>query len=396
MKKGSPDLDYASEVYMYGLGIGTIPKYLRTCVLEDDACIQAISNDPNIRIDGVILDRLSEERESIRSLEKTLDTELLRNIKGDYCRDMVEASVNAREALRMIQQDDDVQTWHALEQRLTNAFDALIRFRDRYFADHAAAHPPQRFRSLLNIAPLIKQISHLVLILWETLANDTPWPDDVDSVGLSQGNRESLEKQTLPLSQLLQDPRIQALETSCFTRMEQALELMARSQAFEDWRSVESQLDMALDELNRFVQEQSTKAFGQAASIYSLITNNLPQESLELLAAACQRDFDPSHLASIVQPELDETTFTVTCGNRKSCKLGNTKRFRLLQLLLASPNRFVSFLDLAEGLGGDAQDADSLPATKCRLCDQLRSGGYSDLVGCIKTQPQHYGFFFRP
>ena len=376
------------------MGIGTIPEYLRKCVSDDNACIQAISDDPNIRVDGIILKRLNQEPDYIGRLQETLENPILININGDYFRDIVAGIVNAREALRIIEQDGGVQTWRELEQRLANAYGAIVRFRDRFLADIAAANPPEPFTSLLNIAPLIKKMQPLVFIIWESIWNDTSFRSDVSNfASLIQWKRESLTSKTSQLSQLLQDPRILSLETLCFTRMTQALELMAESQTLEDWKAVEHKFDAAVDELKDFCEEQASNVFGQGGPIFMAIVDELPQEALERFVAKHRWQFDPSHLVEIGKPKLDETTFSVSLGNREPCRLGNTKRFRLLQVLLASPNKFVPALDIAEGLGGNELDVDSLAVNKWRLCRQLKAHGYSDLAERIKGEPGYYGLF---
>lgn len=90
---------------------------------------------------------------------------------------------------------------------------------------------------------------------------------------------------------------------------------------------------------------------------------------------------------------IDEATFSVQWASRDPLTLGNTKMFRLLHELAKEPNRFISFTELAERLGGDSMD--DIAPIKSRLSNALKKGGYGDLAAGIETQKGHYGLFLE-
>lgn len=88
---------------------------------------------------------------------------------------------------------------------------------------------------------------------------------------------------------------------------------------------------------------------------------------------------------------VDEGTFSIVWRGRDPIEIGNTKEFRLMQVLALEPNKYHPHADLAEKLGGD--QLDDLAPTKSRLVKLLKDRGYEDLAGLIKTQKGHYGLF---
>ncbi len=90
--------------------------------------------------------------------------------------------------------------------------------------------------------------------------------------------------------------------------------------------------------------------------------------------------------------DVDRERFSVRWGN-KTCQLGNTKQFLMMEALATNCARFLSFSDLAEQMGGD--DQDDIRPIRSRLRSALRDAGMTDLDKCIKTECGHYGLFLH-
>ena len=88
---------------------------------------------------------------------------------------------------------------------------------------------------------------------------------------------------------------------------------------------------------------------------------------------------------------VDEASFSIRWDNLVPLEIGNKKEFRLLQSLASSPNRYLTFANLAQQLGGD--ELDEITHVKSRLVKMLKEKGYSSLAERIKTQKGHYGLF---
>jgi DNA-binding response OmpR family regulator len=77
--------------------------------------------------------------------------------------------------------------------------------------------------------------------------------------------------------------------------------------------------------------------------------------------------------------QLDRTTFTVRWDGR-SCALGHSTAFRLLERLARRPNEYVSTDRLLDELWLGPRSYSTLRSTVCRLKSRLRGSGMSDLA----------------
>jgi DNA-binding response OmpR family regulator len=77
--------------------------------------------------------------------------------------------------------------------------------------------------------------------------------------------------------------------------------------------------------------------------------------------------------------QLDRTTFTVRWDGR-SCALGHSTAFRLLERLARRPNEYVSTDRLLDELWLGPRSYSTLRSTVCRLKSRLRGAGMSDLA----------------
>jgi DNA-binding response OmpR family regulator len=91
----------------------------------------------------------------------------------------------------------------------------------------------------------------------------------------------------------------------------------------------------------------------------------------------------PAHVtvrASTLQ--LDRTTFSVRWEGR-SCYLGHSTAFRLLERLARRPNEYVSVDRLLDELWSGPRSYSTLRSTVCRLKSRLRHAGMGDLAQLI-------------
>lgn len=84
--------------------------------------------------------------------------------------------------------------------------------------------------------------------------------------------------------------------------------------------------------------------------------------------------------ASMLQ--LDRTTFSVHWEGR-SCSLGHSTAFRLLERLARCPNEYVSVDRLLDELWSGPRSYSTLRSTVCRLKSRLRRSGMGDLAQLI-------------
>lgn len=90
-------------------------------------------------------------------------------------------------------------------------------------------------------------------------------------------------------------------------------------------------------------------------------------------------------------PAADQTTFTVIWRGR-SCFLGNTLLFRLVERLVRSPNRYVSHVDLLDDVWDGQREGSTIRGVAKRLRDQLAKDGMEDLAQSIDGSiTGHYG-----
>ena len=89
--------------------------------------------------------------------------------------------------------------------------------------------------------------------------------------------------------------------------------------------------------------------------------------------------------------QIDEERFAIHWNGVGPIEIGNRKEFRLFQELCNSIDKYVTFADLAERLGGDTFD--DVKPVKSRLVSILKKAGCEELASCIKTQKGHYGLF---
>jgi hypothetical protein len=108
---------------------------------------------------------------------------------------------------------------------------------------------------------------------------------------------------------------------------------------------------------------------------------------------AASKKLSPNLEPSVV--ELDESQFMLCSAGLKPCRLGNIKQFYFLKVLAESVGRFVSFLDIAERMGGDDNEVDALPGIKFRLDKRLRNAEYVAIADAIDSTTGHYRLGFE-
>lgn len=95
-------------------------------------------------------------------------------------------------------------------------------------------------------------------------------------------------------------------------------------------------------------------------------------------------------IEALSQVRVDESTFAVHWEG-KTCQLGHTQQFRLIQQLEKEPRKFLPFALLATRMGGCPDD--NIAHVKSRLVKTLQEAGMSELADCIRTQTGYYGLF---
>ena len=212
--------------------------------------------------------------------------------------------------------------------------------------------------------------------------------------------RAYIQEPVNTLREAIDDERLLKWNPEFRQSYSEALELLTEMKTHEQLALAEELLNDSLESLNDIVRTYPEAIFGErGAALFWLIIDmaagSLEYKSVERAVQAIRQaevaDFSVLKNPSPIQ--LNEATFSVRIGERTPCFLGNSKPYRLLDALARSPNRFIQFLDLATAIGGDANDFDALPVTKCRLAKRLRQEGYDDLAKSIRTQPGHYGLF---
>jgi DNA-binding response OmpR family regulator len=92
---------------------------------------------------------------------------------------------------------------------------------------------------------------------------------------------------------------------------------------------------------------------------------------------------------------LDRATYTVL-WNDKSCFLGFTMAFRVLERLARRPNEYVPTDRLLEELWSATRTASTVRSTVCRLRSKLRDARMKDLADRIDgSNPRHYGLMLQ-
>lgn len=93
--------------------------------------------------------------------------------------------------------------------------------------------------------------------------------------------------------------------------------------------------------------------------------------------------------------QLDRTTFSVRWEGR-SCSLGHSTAFRLLERLARRPNEYVSVDRLLDELWSGPRSYSTLRSTVCRLKLRLRLAGMGDLAQMIDGRVYgHYALLLR-
>lgn len=89
-------------------------------------------------------------------------------------------------------------------------------------------------------------------------------------------------------------------------------------------------------------------------------------------------------------PLIDRDALTVA-WNGRSCYLGYTTAFRLLERLVRRPNRYVSHAQLLDDVWGGYRSKSAIRSAVCDLRERLSAAGMHDLAGLIDgSNPGHY------
>ena len=211
----------------------------------------------------------------------------------------------------------------------------------------------------------------------------------------------------LIMQSALDDDRIEFIDAPWKAHLRIGLTLFTDASNHEEFLAAESVLGKGLDDLVDYLNSMMLNVLGDwGAEFFKFMFDpdgyhrfEKIAESFDKLCKYCRGSAGPEAMRSLTSGELAVTvnspSFSVECGSQNPCFIGNNKMFHLLKLLVDSPNRFHSFSHLAEDMGGDALDADTLPALKCRLLRHLRTNGYRVLGNRIRTQNFHYGLFLQ-
>jgi DNA-binding response OmpR family regulator len=93
--------------------------------------------------------------------------------------------------------------------------------------------------------------------------------------------------------------------------------------------------------------------------------------------------------------KIDRALYSVH-WREKSCVLGCTTGFRLLERLARRPNEYVSTDRLLEELWAGSRTYSTVRSTVCRLRLKLQDSGLEDLAECIDGRVQgHYALMIR-
>jgi len=253
--------------------------------------------------------------------------------------------------------------------------------------------------AFLSLYPVLHTLWDVGFYFWEIVRNSADQHEEsfIDEV---EELKDRCRSQTDRLAEALEDGRLKALEAGFHEPLLNGLLLVLNAKEASELRLAERQLSTGLDRLHDFVDTWPSSLFGDwgAMFFFALVEEASEGGRLEeALAQFCSArgGEDDTVLRAGRKLTLDEGAFSVQIGNREPCVLGNTKQYRFLRALAASPNKFVPWVELADRLGGDAHDEDALPAVKCRLTKRLGEARYRELVLSIKSQPGHYGLFWR-
>ena len=93
--------------------------------------------------------------------------------------------------------------------------------------------------------------------------------------------------------------------------------------------------------------------------------------------------------------KIDRTTYTVFWGER-SCYLGHSMAFRLLERLAQRPNQYLRTERLLDDLWQAPRSRLTVLSTVCGLKAKLRKAQMNDLADLIDgSNPDHYGLLLR-
>ncbi len=104
----------------------------------------------------------------------------------------------------------------------------------------------------------------------------------------------------------------------------------------------------------------------------------------------------PNGRTSARRPIVDVATFSVHWDG-KTCVLGNTLPFRLLERLGRRPNQFIHCDQLLDDVWQGLRSREAIRSVVKVLKQKLVQAGMDDLAASIKgSQPHHYGLIFKP
>ena len=111
--------------------------------------------------------------------------------------------------------------------------------------------------------------------------------------------------------------------------------------------------------------------------------------------AAASRASSPNGDISARRPMIDVATFSVHWDG-KTCVLGNTLPFRLLERLGRRPNQFIHCDQLLDEVWQGLRSREAIRSVVKVLKQKLVQAGMDDLAASINgNQPYHYGLIFN-
>jgi hypothetical protein len=149
-----------------------------------------------------------------------------------------------------------------------------------------------------------------------------------------------------------------------------------------------------LEKLSQLAAAQASVA-ALAQEIIVSVGERLGFDLREIASVAAIQAFSPNGGSSARHPMVDLATFSVHWDG-KTCVLGNTLPFRLLERLGRRPNQFIHCDQLLDEVWQGLRSREAIRSVVKVLKQKLVQAGMDDLAASINgNQPYHYGLIFN-
>ena len=151
-----------------------------------------------------------------------------------------------------------------------------------------------------------------------------------------------------------------------------------------------------LEKLSQLAAAQASAA-ALAQEIIVSVGERLGLDLGEIAAPGCEPRRLPHRMAAFqpVVQSIDVATFSVHWDG-KTCVLGNTLPFRLLERLGRRPNQFIHCDQLLDEVWQGLRSREAIRSVVKVLKQKLVQAGMDDLAASINgNQPYHYGLIFN-